>query len=203
MWLNREEPRGQLQELLHRFSRPASPKQKQVQPPLKGRLDLDRRGAVAVVGVVAALVSGRLRLPPRPRQSLPLRNRRCQESRQTRNRQRHWRKHPSDDPAIHPRDHPIREQRLLRRWRAQGTRLRRWLCNRRLRNRTRLKLCRFPVPARERWCWPSGCRARARVRGLRDTAFIRYRAICCANFFSMTPRSNAFRISFFPICGRC
>ena len=59
----------------------------------------------------------------------------------------------------------------------------------------RIRLCRLPrAPARERWFWRSGCRDRARVRGSSGTTFIRFRAICCVNFFSMTRRSSAFRI---------
>ncbi len=83
-----------------------------------------------------------------------------------------------------PRKHPLRNQRL-----PQSHRL-------------RLRL-HPPAPARERWCWRSGCRDRARVLGSSGTTFIRFRAICFANFFSMTRRSSAFRIWCFPICDRC
>jgi len=76
--------------------------------------------------------------------------------------------------------------------------------NRWSRGRRRLKLCRLPhAPARERWFWRSGCRDRARVHGSSGTTFIRFRAICCANFYSMTRRSSAFRIWSFPTCDRC
>ncbi len=51
--------------------------------------------------------------------------------------------------------------------------------------------------------WRSGCRDRGRVRGSSDTASIRFRAICCANFFSTMRRSSAFRIWCFPTCDRC
>ena len=75
----------------------------------------------------------------------------------------------------------------------------RWLWGRR-----RLKLRRLRrAPARERWFWRSGCRDRARVRGSSGTTFIRFRATCCANFYSMTRRSSAFRIWSFPTCDRC
>ena len=70
--------------------------------------------------------------------------------------------------------------------------------------RRRLKLRRLRrAPARERWSWRSGCRDRARVHGSSGTTFIRFRAICCANFFSTTRRSSAFRIWSFPTCDRC
>ncbi len=76
--------------------------------------------------------------------------------------------------------------------------------NQRLPHRLRLKLHLLPfAPAKERWCWRSGCRGRARVRGSSGTTFIRFRAICCANFYSMTRRSSVFRIWCFPICDRC
>ncbi len=60
-----------------------------------------------------------------------------------------------------------------------------------------------PAPAREPLFLRSGCRDRARVRGSSGIIFIRFRVICCANFFSMTRRSSAFRIWCFQICDRC
>ena len=59
------------------------------------------------------------------------------------------------------------------------------------------------APARERLFWRLGSRGRARVPGSSGMIFIHFRAICCANFFSMTRRSSAFRTSCFRICDRC
>jgi len=145
---------------------------------LKARFELQRCGVAAAGDVAEALVSGR-RLRPQLRQDLPLRPRR-------------WGK----------RQRRKRRQSLQRHRRLNCRGLKPSLLNLPLHKRcTTLQFP--PVRARERWCWRLDCPDRARVHGSSDTTFIRFRAICCASFFSMTRRSNAFRISCFQICDRC
>src|SRR5208282_3540293 len=105
---------------------------------------------------------------------------------------------PHKRPSL-PHFNPDQPQKRPSLYHPTPHRLKPRLCNPRLFNLLRFR----PGPARAPWFSPSDSPAPARVRGSSGTTFIRSRAISCANFFSMMPRSSASRISSFPICAPC
>ncbi len=169
----------------------------------------------------------RLKLQPRLLWSSRVRRdrSRCRSPRPNRSRRQRWRlrqvrrdrERLGDVAAVEVVVDRVRDRRWLRRrpqlqanyprekHPRQNHRPRRHLPRKqRLRRSRRLKLRLLPsAPARERWSWRLDCRDRARVHGSNGTTFVRFRAICCGNFFSMTRRSSVFRIWCSPICDRC